>query len=151
MNIKYLFKNLKTYVDNSFNIDKVYPIGSIYMSVSQTNPQTLFGGTWQQIKDTFLLGVGDIYQTPEATGGEATHVLTNNELPKIDNYLNINVPTHASWDVDSGVMKYDYIGQSGGLEGSGLAYGHIGIHFGNDQEHNNMPPYLTVYIWKRTA
>ena len=44
--------------DISTVIDKVYPVGAIYMSVSRTNPKTLFGGTWVQIKDRFLLAAG---------------------------------------------------------------------------------------------
>ena len=57
-----------------------YPIGSIYLSVVNTNPATIFGGTWQAIQDAFLLGAGTTYLAG-ATGGEATHVLTENEMP----------------------------------------------------------------------
>ena len=42
-------------------IDMVYPVGAIYMSVNNTNPGNLFGGTWEQIKDRFLLSAGDTY------------------------------------------------------------------------------------------
>ena len=42
-------------------IDAIYPVGSIYMSVNNVNPSVLFGGTWEQIKDTFLLSAGDTY------------------------------------------------------------------------------------------
>ena len=58
----------------------VYPVGSIYLSINSTNPSTLFGGTWEQIKDKFLLACGDTY-TNGSTGGEATHTLTTNEIP----------------------------------------------------------------------
>lgn len=61
-------------------LDNVWPVGSIYMSVNSTNPGTLFGGTWQQIKDRFLLACGSTYANG-ATGGEATHALTVNEMP----------------------------------------------------------------------
>ena len=64
----------------SLTIDQVYPVGSIYMSVNSTNPSALFGGTWVQLKDKFLLGAGDSYAAG-ATGGEAAHLLTNDELP----------------------------------------------------------------------
>lgn len=53
----------------------IYPIGSIYMSVNDTNPSLVFGGTWQQIKDRFLLASGDTYDNGQ-TGGSATHVPT---------------------------------------------------------------------------
>lgn len=57
--------------------EKIYPcpfmpIGSVYISVSSTNPSTYFGGTWEQIKDKFLLCCGNTY-TAGSTGGEATH------------------------------------------------------------------------------
>ena len=74
----------------------VYPIGSIYMSVNSTNPSTLFGGTWVQLKDRFLLGAGDTYTagdtggaasisyTPAGTnsdGAVSSHTLTVDEIP----------------------------------------------------------------------
>ena len=52
--------------------DKIYPVGSIYISAASTSPATLFGGTWEQIKDTFLLAAGDTYTAGE-TVGEAEH------------------------------------------------------------------------------
>lgn len=61
-------------------LDNVWPVGSIYMSVISTNPSTLFGGTWQQLQNRFLLGAGSSYSNG-ATGGEATHKLTVNEMP----------------------------------------------------------------------
>ena len=75
--------------DNSLTI---YPIGSIYMSVNNVDPATIFGGTWEQIKDKFLLASGDTY-AQGATGGEASisytpngavgdHVLTEEEIAK---------------------------------------------------------------------
>lgn len=51
--------------------DLIYPVGSYYMSSSATNPETLFGGTWVQIKDTFLLTAGDIY-TVGSVGGASS-------------------------------------------------------------------------------
>lgn len=59
----------------------VYPVGSIYMSTSNVSPATLFSGTtWEQIQDKFLLSAGSTY-TAGSTGGEATHVLTEAEMP----------------------------------------------------------------------
>ena len=55
----------------AFVVDSIYPVGSIYMSVNSTSPATLFGGTWSQLKDRFLLGAGDTYSNG-ATGGAAT-------------------------------------------------------------------------------
>lgn len=61
-------------------INIVYPVGSIYMSVNDTDPSLLFHGTWERIKDRFLLASGDTYSAG-STGGEATHTLNINEMP----------------------------------------------------------------------
>lgn len=61
-------------------LDLVYPVGSIYMSVASASPAILFGGTWEQLKDRFLLGAGDTY-TAGDTGGSASHTLTTDEMP----------------------------------------------------------------------
>ena len=58
----------------------MYPIGSIYRSVKSTDPSELFGGTWQMLKDVFLMAAGDKYAAG-STGGEAEHVLTVEEMP----------------------------------------------------------------------
>ena len=57
-----------------------YPVGSIYWSSNNTNPGTLFGGTWTQIKDKFILAAGDSYSNG-ATGGAATVTLTVSNMP----------------------------------------------------------------------
>ena len=57
-----------------------YPVGSIYWSSKNTNPSTLFGGTWTQIKDKFILAAGDSYSNG-ATGGAATVTLTVSNMP----------------------------------------------------------------------
>lgn len=62
-------------------MDDVYPVGSIYMSVNATDPGKMFGGTWQRIKERFMLGCGDTH-TAGTTGGEFSHTLTFNELPE---------------------------------------------------------------------
>lgn len=59
----------------------IYPVGSLYWSANNTNPSTLFGGTWTQIKDKFVLACGDTYSTTGATGGASSVTLTVNNLP----------------------------------------------------------------------
>lgn len=61
-------------------INVIYPVGSIYMSVNDTSPQSFFGGTWAKIEGRFLLSSSSSYSTG-ATGGEATHKLTTAEMP----------------------------------------------------------------------
>ena len=126
----------KTELANAANFDKIYPIGSIYMSVNSTNPSTLFGGTWEQLKDRFLLGAGNTYSAG-ATGGEATHKLTVAEMPKHRHYMITNNGGNDYQAVLTGAGGYN-TNESTTKEG-------------DDQPHNNMPPYLAVYMWKRTA
>lgn len=57
-----------------------HPVGSYYWSSESTDPSTLFGGTWERVKDRFVLAAGDSYAVG-ATGGEATHTLSYNEMP----------------------------------------------------------------------
>lgn len=123
----------------------IYPVGAIYMSTTSTNPVTLFGfGTWEQIKDTFLLAAGNTYAAG-STGGEATHTLTTDEMPSHHHTAHgIGISTTAS-------------GKNLALRSVELGNQHTGTaimrvnNTGGDQAHNNMPPYLAVYIWKRTA
>lgn len=116
-----------------------YPIGSIYISINSTNPSTLFGGTWEQIKDRFLLACGSTYKNG-TTGGEATHTLTINEMPEhnhTENYVGVGWKqdgASGTYCVSSALEPYRVTGNTGG-----------------SQAHNNMPPYLAVYMWKRTA
>lgn len=120
--------------------DSVYPVGSIYMSTVATNPKTLLGfGTWERIEDRFLLAAGTTYKAG-ATGGEATHKLTVSEIPS---------HSHST--------PVAYADNSGGSSGHVTAWGRKSSSFvstnatGGGEEHNNMPPYLAVYMWKRTA
>ena len=132
------------YVVKSDLIDLVYPVGSIYLSVNSTNPQSLFGGTWEQLKDRFLLAAGTTY-AGGTTGGEAAHTLTANEMPAHSHKASTNN------------MLYAFGGESttnGPASGSGYRTTLASIDTGSagsGQAHNNMPPYLAVYVWKRTA
>ena len=71
-------KTDKAKLNNIFNL--IYPVGSIYISVNSTNPANLFGGTWEQIKDRFLLSAGSSYANG-STGGSATHTIAVENLP----------------------------------------------------------------------
>ena len=121
-----------------------YPVGALFMSTANISPATLFGGTWEQIKDTFLLASGDTY-TAGATGGEATHTLTVDEMPSHSHYQK------RYWG-SSGSANQAYTSgaefTNPNVYGSQIDTTHS---TGGDQPHNNMPPYLAVYVWKRTA
>ena len=133
--------------------DDVYPVGSIYMSVNNTDPSTLFGGTWEQLKDRFLLGAGDTY-TAGNTGGEATHQLTKAELPAYDLYNASHSHTITSTAGYNGKQGNNPAINGGNNQGSGNMSVSATIKVssgGSNTPHNNMPPYLVVYMWKRTA
>lgn len=117
-----------------------YPVGSIYMSVNNISPETFFCGTWEQIKDVFLLSAGDTYKAG-ATGGEAEHILTVAEMPKhshVQRARNENTSGYANQVLGG----YAFSSQSSEVSTDVT---------GGDKAHNNMPPYLAVYVWKRTA
>lgn len=116
----------------------VYPVGSIYMSANNVSPQVFLGGTWQQIQGQFLLAASSSYPAG-STGGEAEHTLTNEELPKYTNGQVYSGNTNAN-NVSSWLSV---------PEGTDMAYGALSL--GGGQAHNNMPPYLAVYMWQRTA
>ena len=134
----------------------VYPVGSIYMSVNSTNPGTLFGGTWQRIEGRFLLGASATYGAG-STGGEASHKLTTEELPAHSHSVNAqNLQGGINGDVcnsNSGSLNgWDYEPAHTNRGGRRFTVpAHNTNATGSGQAHNNMPPYLSVYIWKRTA
>lgn len=123
-------------------VDLIYPVGSIYMSVNATDPSALFGGTWEQIKDRFLLSAGDSHAAG-STGGEETHTLTAAELPD---------HTHSfKYTGQSATTGVNAIRLNQAASNQHNAYSGGQSSNCKGQEHNNMPPYLAVYIWKRTA
>lgn len=121
------------------NFNKIYPVGSIYMSINSTDPSELFGGEWEQIKDRFLLACGTTYSNG-ATGGEATHKLTVNEIPSHE-HLTGNRASYGTGNVNATIGYYN----SGSTSSVSTSL------TGGSQAHNNMPPYLAVYCWVRIA
>ncbi len=119
-------------------LNRVYPVGAVYISFTATNPSTLFGGTWERIQDRFLLS--SIGQSGQV-GGEREHTLTINEMPKHNHGM-----YHRNAGVNGGTwqtlrtLRYnsDDVSATGQMQGGG-------------KPHNNMPPYVTVYMWRRTA
>lgn len=133
---------------SSLILEAVYPIGSIYMSVNGTSPATLFGGTWEAIQGKFLLGAyGNTYKAG-STGGEATHTLTVDEMPKHTHSMySGNSGAPATWEPDGGSYLVDSVTQD-----KHTWWASLGMNYaGGGASHNNMPPYLAVYIWKRTG
>lgn len=162
-------------VNNTNIFDLIYPVGSIYMSVNSTSPEILFGGTWEQVQGRFLLGMSSSYPAG-SEGGEATHTLTESEIPSHRH----TIPSLSGSAASDGAHTHNVSGGAGsggssaGLESYGSGYSSFrtiydaaisaGNHThsvtttasntgytGSGSSHNNMPPYISVYIWKRTA
>jgi hypothetical protein len=121
-----------------------YPIGSYYYNENiSTNPATLMGfGTWIPVKGRVPVGVDpndSDFNTAGKIGGEKTHKLTTVEIPRHDH------PSHGVFNFTSGNNNdgngYSVYNDNNRTTGS----------TGGDQPHNNLQPYITVYMWKRTA
>lgn len=191
------------------NIDKginlalaMYPVGSIYLSVNNINPGTIFGGTWEQIQDRFLLAAGSTY-TGGATGGTASHThtsaahthtsaahthttaghtLTEAEMPNhfhpglywqdpgnMSYVVTLNGGTYGyklSWSgqggsTTAGAGRNEVSMMTGKIGGGGShTHGNTGSTTpgntgsttpGNTGSSSSLPPYLAIYVWKRTA
>lgn len=133
---------VKGYVPSNANIvDLIYPVGSIYMSYNSTSPVTLFGGTWTKLENCFLYASGT--KSVGSTGGSETVTLTVDQMPshthKSSSYKSEN---GASGNVTATPVGYTNPGKSGDYTSTAT---------GGGEAHNNMPPYLVVNMWRRTA
>lgn len=136
-------------------IDYIYPVGSIYISINATSPSNLFGGSWTQLKDRFLIGAGGSYSVNN-TGGETSHKLTVAEMPSHNHSFKDGSHTFL-W----GQNKTNNVYLNNASAVAGKTPGNSAMtsqniwnstnSSGNTSAHNNMPPYLAVYMWKRTA
>lgn len=146
-----------------------YPVGSIYMSVLSTSPATLFGGTWVQIKDTFLLCAGGKYSAGSTGGSADAKVISHShDIPSLNGITNEAGSHDHNIRTRTGIAS----GESGFLAVGGVTYdgrSPTPIEDGGSHQHTvtidasttgetgedsigaNMPPYLAVYVWKRTA
>lgn len=149
--------------------DAIYPVGSIYLSVSDINPAEFFGGTWVPWGSGRVpVGVSDDdadFSKVETTGGEKTHKLTESEMPKhthnplttnsdypATSFLqghSINRKKVAINPSSADEVRYAFVGANEEL--NNLVYGSTTDTAGGGTAHNNMPPYITCYMFKRTA
>lgn len=139
-------------------LNKIYPVGSLYMSAKATSPASFLGGTWERIKDTFILAAGDTYAAG-ISGGAAEHTLTTSEIPAHAHHQNTyvvnsgftektNFPDRGlSYPFENVNVYYAATTVNGAGNFDGILTSSIGI----GSPHNNMPPYVTVYVWKRIA
>lgn len=146
-------------------LERVYPVGSYYWSSNNISPEELFGGKWTQISGRFLFA-SDNNRYPIGTeGGEESHVLTISEMPshshnfKEFNYQgSIKVKEDYSGQYTCPYIRRDKITPSMSGINNYLGFGgmNFGLNYnknatGSGWAHNNMPPYITAYCWRRTS
>ena len=177
-----LYQSIAKLIDDAETRAKLaaHPIGSLYWSSDSTNPGQLFGGTWVQIKDKFILAAGDTY-TNGGTGGAATVTLTTNEMPahnhtgtttqentghthgfsysykrRTPNANGLNAFVYFKQETSGYTLGYteDTVtvnDQSTYGSSNGHTHDYTTSTVGNGAAHNNMPPYIVKYCWERTA
>ena len=172
-------------------LDTIYPIGSIYFSMSSSNPSLLFGGTWEALESRLLIGASATYPIG-SVGGEASHILTTAEMPahSHNNTLTVSATQNShshglqssyNYSTNCNGLARDGNPWSGGMQQVGGVANNNGDEVycyqasngnryvtnetpaitvnhsldiqntGGSQAHNNMPPYLAVYMWKRIS
>lgn len=160
-NINSLSTQVTNNNSNSNIFLKSYPVGSIYISTSGTNPGSTYGGTWVEYgKGRTLVGVNSSdsdFNKVEKIGGEKKHTLTIYEMPEHDHGQLITGYSEWGSKVISGyVLNFNstVISNLGAVQttlaNTSTAYTNI-TSTGDDGAHNNLQPYITVYMWKRTA
>ena len=137
-------------------LDIIYPVGSVYITFNTISPASSVGGTWELLKNVFLYSSTG---STNVTGGEKSCKLTQQELPytyglwtlrgTADSFIAASTgaagaATLQTLNPSCWILGYDSSGLKAG-------YSSFGFEFGADKAHNNMPPYITVHMYRRTA
>ncbi len=152
-----IYKKMKTDIDDlqkqTYNLkiefqkdllEKVYPVGSYYWSQKNTSPEELFGGKWESISGRFLFST-DSNHSVDSTGGEEKHTLTENEMPSHNhNYSYFSIDNSFGCIEKSSEKHFPFR-----YSDSNFYYSNTTTSKGGNQPHNNMPPYITAYCWRR--
>lgn len=147
---------------DGITLDTIYPVGSIYMSISETNPAELFGGNWEPWGEGRVpVGVGTYTDSGGTTNnfnvansssiaginGRYLHPLTVDEMPSHNHSASITTTYNftggntGDWKADPG-------------DGTRINTTLWSITIGNkggNQPHNNIQPYITCYMWVRSS
>lgn len=150
------------------NFNKIYPVGSIYMSINETNPSELFGGEWERIKDTFLLASGDTYDGGSTGGSADAVVVSHNHTQNAHSHEPSNTAfsflasqgdialneTKRSFPSASSSGHYfvysDEVKRINKYDTTNSQQPYI-YYNGESGTGKNMPPYLAVFVWVRIA
>lgn len=172
------WQKFKEYISSPLD---AYPIGAYYISGSPTSPATLFGGTWVQVKDRMILAVGDTYKSAGLTGGSAITTLVLNNIPSHNHTCSTTGNhTHTATTSTAGdhthTLRASIHGggwwhegndgaegmatittSSAGAHSHTLTTNKAGNHThtigntGSGTAFNTISPYITAYVWRRTA
>lgn len=144
-------------IGQKYLLNLIYPIGSVYISTASSDPGFLLGGIWKPYgagKVLVGLNQGDSdFDKVGKTGGEKTHTLSTKEMPK---HTHVQNPHRHSIFTAAG-SEQSYWFNSGGAQANGSSFAYTtsdaatNQQSGGDQPHNNMPPYIVVNMWQRTA
>lgn len=135
-----------------------YPVGAIYLSVTDANPAAFFGGTWERISQgRFLIGAGaNVANTTNywgeypagkenfpagEMGGEVERTLTADEIPAHTHSERLEWGNAKAWGLTGTGEGANAVVDQGGVTGS----------TGGGKPHGNMPPYLVCYMWRRVS
>ena len=124
-------------------LKKIYKVGDYFITHNAESPASRFGGTWELLKDRFLIGAGGDYEIL-STGGEKEHTLSVDELPEHNHQIN---------DKGSGTDRdwgNEYFNLPGSYKESARTKW-VTSNVGSGKAHNNMPPYKAVYIWVKIS
>lgn len=137
-------------------VERDHPVGSLYISDNATSPAKLYGGTWERIEGKFIMGASGNYPAG-SKGGEATHKLTESELPNITGDFefqsdgnNQGIVNGATGAFRLGQMALGAFYPNNKIDEDNTAR-QVRMSFGSNSPHNNIPPYYSMYIWRRVA
>lgn len=170
----YLFKatdenKMVSVLDSENFLNKLYPVGAVYITYNNNNPGNFLGGTWVQFgQGRTLVGEGtgndgstSMSFTSNSSGGEYFHALTKDEMPSHNHVLALcfnadNLGEHVSvgpWSTAVTTMhknSHDELSLYQ-VKKSNPYSGMSTYENGGNQKHNNISPYITVFFWKRVS
>lgn len=150
----FYFSNKKWYHEATF-FDKIYPIGSVHITTNSVNPSNYFDGEWERIQDTFLLASGTTYENG-ATGGSATVTLTAAQSG-VPQHTHTYAHTDTTYKANTTSRKpgtataANYVTSITATANNTNKTSNNNTAANASQAHENMPPYLAVYMWERVG
>ena len=151
---QFYFSNKKWYHEATF-FDKIYTIGCVHITTNSVNPSNYFDGEWERIQDTFLLASGTTYENG-STGGSATVTLTASQSG-VPAHNHTYAHTDTTYKANTTSRKpgtataANYVTSITGTANNTTKTSNNNTAANASQAHENMPPYLAVYMWERVG